>query len=112
MEGAQPRCTHRAGRRETVASDVLARVKVEGARLHADLPAQLELIASRVSQRGTAHRQLHRGRRHRQGPKELGDALHQAEMVAHALREEIRAFEATATALFEPPPIEWIEELT
>ena len=39
-------------------------------------------------------------------PKRL--TLEQAEHAAQALRDELCALEATAEAIFEPPPVEWI----
>jgi hypothetical protein len=91
-------------------SYVLERVKVEVARLHADLPEELKL--KRAALAGEERRianfiEFIGGGK---GTTALGHALHQAEMLAHGLRDEIQALEATATALFEPPPTEWIEE--
>ena len=42
------------------------------------------------------------------GTPALGQALEHAERTAQAFRDELCALEATATAVFEPPPVEWI----
>ena len=89
---------------------VLERVKVEIARLHADLPEQIKLKRAALS---TEERRIANfinfiggGK----GTRALGQALEHAEQAAQALRDELSALEATMSAMFEPPPIEWIAE--
>jgi len=89
---------------------VLERVKVEIARLHADLPDQIKLKRAALI---TEERRIANfidfiggGK----GTRALGQALEHAEQAAQALRNELSALDATVNAMFEPPPVEWIAE--
>ena len=89
---------------------VLERVKVEIARLHADLPDQIKLKRAALI---TEERRIANfidfiggGK----GTRALGQTLEHAEQAAQALRNELSALDATVNAMFEPPPVEWIAE--
>jgi hypothetical protein len=89
---------------------VLQRVKVEIARLHADLPEQIKLkrAALTAEERRIANFIDFIG--NGTGTRALGQALEQAERAAQSLRDELSALEATVGALFEPPPVAWIAD--
>ncbi len=87
---------------------VLDRVRIEVAHLHAHLPEQVKLkrAALATEERRVANFIDFIGSG--KGTRALGEALEQAEHAAQALRDELCALEATAEAIFEPPPVEWI----
>ncbi|MDG2304401.1 MAG: recombinase family protein [Candidatus Binatia bacterium] len=89
---------------------VLERVEIEVKRLHADVPEALKLTRGKfdVEERRVANfiEFIAEGK----GTKALGQALEEAEREVDRLRVEIGTLEATAEAVFEAPPIEWIAE--
>lgn len=89
---------------------VLERVEVEVRRLHADVPETLKLTRGKlgVEERRVANfiEFIADGK----GTRALGQALEEAEREVERLRIEVGALEATAEAVFEAPPLEWIAE--
>lgn len=89
---------------------VLERVKREILRLHTDLPDEIKL--KRAALDAEEHRIVNfinfigNGK----GTPALGQALQRAEEAARTLREEVCALQATANAVFDPPPVEWIKD--
>ena len=87
---------------------VLDRVRIEVAHLHAHLPEQVKLKRAALATEERRVANLIDFIGSGKGTRALGEALEQAEHAAEALRDELCALEATAEAIFEPPPVEWI----
>ena len=89
---------------------VLERVALEVKRLHAHLPEKIKLARAALvaEERRVANYIAFIGEG--KGTRALSDALQQAEDKIESLRGELQVLLATADAVFQVPPVEWVAE--
>jgi site-specific DNA recombinase len=89
---------------------VLERVALEVKRLHAHLPEKMKLARAALAaeQRRVANYIGFIGEG--KGTRALAEALQQAEDKVDTLRGELQVLTATADAVFQVPPVEWVAE--
>jgi hypothetical protein len=89
---------------------VLERVAVEVKRLHAHLPEKIKLARSALAAEERRVANYIRFIGDGKGTRALAEALQQAEDKVDNLRGELQVLTATAEAVFQPPPVEWVAE--
>jgi DNA invertase Pin-like site-specific DNA recombinase len=89
---------------------LLERVEAEVQRLHAHLPEEIRVKRAALSaeeRRIANYIEFIGGGK---GTRALGEALSAAEQKAAILRSDLKAYEASAGAVFKAPPVEWIAD--
>lgn len=89
---------------------ILRSVEQEVKRLCADLPDNLKLKRASLATEQNRIANFIEFIADGKGTRALGQALTEAEHRAGDLRKQIIALESTASAVFEVPPVEWVED--